>query len=43
MLATAIGMSLNFIGHVGGSFIHLLLVIAVSVLIVKLVTGRRGV
>ena len=41
MLATAIGMSLNFIGHVGGSLIHLLLVIALIVFIINLVMGRR--
>ena len=32
-----------FVVPVGGSLIHLLLVIAVIVLIVNLVTGRRGV
>ena len=32
---------LGFIGHVGGGFIHLLLVVAVIVLIYNLVTGRR--
>jgi len=31
----------GFAMHVGGSLIHLLLVIAVIVLIVQLVTGRR--
>ena len=31
----------GFALHVGGSLIHLLLVIAVIVLIVQLVTGRR--
>lgn len=34
---------LGFIGHVGGSFIHLLLVIAVIVVIYHLVRGRRAV
>ena len=33
---------LGFIGHVGGSLIHLLLVIAVVVLIINLIQGRRG-
>ena len=32
---------LGFIGHVGGSLIHLLLVIAAVVLIYQLITGRR--
>lgn len=32
---------LGFSFHVAGSFIHLLLVIAVIVLIVNLLTGRR--
>jgi hypothetical protein len=32
---------LGFIGHFGGALIHLLLVIAVIVLIVNLVSGRR--
>ena len=31
----------SFIGHFGGALIHLLLVIAVIVLIVNLVSGRR--
>jgi hypothetical protein len=34
---------LGFSFHVGGSLIHLLLVIAVIVLIFNLITGRRGV
>ena len=34
---------LGFLTHVGGGLIHLLLVIAVIVLIVNLVTGRRSV
>ena len=34
---------LGFSLHVGGSLIHLLLVIAVIVLIFNLITGRRGV
>ena len=33
---------LGFITHVGGGLIHLLLVIAVIVLIINLVQGRRG-
>ncbi len=32
----------GFAMHVGGSLIHLILVIAVIVLIVQLVTGRRS-
>ena len=32
---------LGFIGHFGGALIHLLLVIAVIVLIINLVSGRR--
>ena len=32
---------LGFIGHVGGSLIHLLLVIAVIVLVINLIQGRR--
>lgn len=32
---------LGFLLHIGGGLIHLLLVIAVIVLIVNLVTGRR--
>jgi hypothetical protein len=31
------------LGHIGGSLIHLLLVIAVIVLIINLIQGRRGV
>jgi Family of unknown function (DUF5670) len=34
---------LGFSFHVAGSLIHLLLVIAVAVLIVNLLTGRRSV
>jgi hypothetical protein len=34
---------LGFLTHVGGGFIHLLLVIAVIVLVVNLVSGRRSV
>jgi hypothetical protein len=30
------------LGHIGGSLIHLLLVIAVIILIINLVQGRRG-
>jgi hypothetical protein len=33
---------LGFSFHVAGSLIHLLLVIAVVVLIINLITGRRG-
>ncbi|HEY4273542.1 MAG TPA: lmo0937 family membrane protein [Candidatus Udaeobacter sp.] len=33
---------LGFITHVGGGLIHLLLVIAVIVLIINLLQGRRG-
>jgi hypothetical protein len=31
---------LGFIGHVAGGFIHILLVIAVIVLVIRSVTGR---
>ncbi len=34
---------LGFIAHVGGSLIHLVLVVAVVVLVFQLVTGRRAV
>ena len=33
---------LGFLGHVGGGLIHLLLVVAVVVLIINLIQGRRG-
>ena len=33
----------GLLSHVGGSFIHLLLVVAVIVLVINLVTGRRAV
>jgi len=33
---------LGFISHVGGGLIHLLLVIAVIVLIINLIQGRRS-
>ena len=33
---------LGFIGHIGGGLIHLLLVIAVVILIINLLQGRRG-
>lgn len=33
---------LGFIGHFGGALIHLLLVIAVIILIINLVGGRRS-
>jgi hypothetical protein len=32
----------GFLGHVGGSLIHLVLVVAVIVLIFNLLSGRRG-
>ena len=34
---------IGLLSHVGGSLIHLLLVVAVVVLIINLVTGRRAV
>ena len=34
---------IGLLAHVGGSFIHLLLVVAAIVLIINLVTGRRTV
>lgn len=34
---------IGLLSHVGGSLIHLLLVVAVIVLIINLVTGRRAV
>ena len=34
---------LGFLTHVGGGMIHLLLVIAVIILIINLVSGRRAV
>jgi hypothetical protein len=33
---------LGFIGHVGGGLIHILLVVAAIVLVINLVSGRRG-
>jgi hypothetical protein len=33
----------GFLTHVGGGLIHLLLVVAVVVLVINLVTGRRAV
>jgi hypothetical protein len=33
---------LGFIAHIGGGLIHLLLVVAVIVLVIKLVTGGRA-
>jgi hypothetical protein len=33
---------LGFVGHIGGGLIHLLLVIAVVILIINLIQGRRG-
>jgi len=32
---------LGFIGHIGGGLIHILLVVAVIVLAINLVSGRR--
>jgi hypothetical protein len=32
---------LGFIGHIGGGLIHLLLVIALIVIVIQLLTGRR--
>jgi hypothetical protein len=34
---------LGFLSHIGGGMIHLLLVIAAIVLVIKLVSGRRTV
>ena len=34
---------LGFLTHVGGGLIHLLLVVAVIVLVINLVSGRRSV
>jgi len=34
---------LGFSFSVGGSFIHLLLVVALVVIVINLITGRRGV
>ena len=33
----------GFLGHIGGGLIHLLLVIALIVLVINLVSGRRAV
>ncbi len=33
----------GLLAHVGGGFIHLLLVVAVIILVINLVTGRRAV
>ncbi len=33
---------LGLVGHIAGSFIHLLLVIAVVLVLVNLISGRRG-
>jgi hypothetical protein len=33
----------GFLSHVGGGLVHLLLVIALIVLVIQLVTGRRAV
>lgn len=32
---------LGFVSHIGGGFIHILLVIAAIVLVINLVSGRR--
>jgi uncharacterized membrane protein YtjA (UPF0391 family) len=34
---------LGFIGHVGGGLIHILLVVAVIVLVINLLSGRRSI
>lgn len=34
---------IGFVAHIGGGLIHLLLVIALIVLIINLLTGRRSV
>jgi hypothetical protein len=34
---------IGLLSHVGGGFIHLLLVVAAVVLVINLVTGRRAV
>jgi hypothetical protein len=34
---------LGLVAHVGGALIHLLLVVAVAVMLVNLLTGRRAV
>ena len=34
---------IGFLAHVGGGLIHLLLVVAVIVLVINLLTGRRAV
>lgn len=34
---------LGLIGNIGGNLIHLLLVVALAVLIIQLITGRRAV
>jgi len=33
--------ALGLLGHVGGGFIHLLLMIAVVVILIRLIQGRR--
>ena len=33
---------LGLVGHVAGGFIHLLLVIALIMIVINLVSGRRG-
>ncbi len=34
---------IGFLAHVGGGLIHLLLVVAVIVLVINLLTGRRAI
>lgn len=46
MLWTIVGILvllwlLGFLGHIGGAFIHLLLVVAVVVFVINLLAGRR--
>ena len=48
MLWTIVGLLvllwlIGLIAHIGGGLIHLLLVIAVIVFVVRLITGRRAV
>ena len=33
---------LGFLTHVGGGLIHLILVVALIILVIQLITGRRG-
>ena len=41
-LIIAVLWLLGFIGHIGGGLIHLLLVVALIVLVVHFITGRRS-